>query len=137
MREVLIRPLSARSALLLARVPAHFFQLCAFQDKTGGSDRFPDMSYDFGSQGLILSHFHISRSKTGMFSVGPFSGAPVVESRETERSFEAMESQCRHRGQQEINRAYDQKDFRIFEGFGGDDLPFAREFDAGDHVGEG
>ena len=60
----------------------------------------------------------------------------MIESGEAETVFKATEEKGRDRSEDEINQPYDEKDLGVFEGLRGDHLPFARQFDAGDHVRE-
>ena len=61
----------------------------------------------------------------------------MIEPGEAETVFKAAEEETCNRSEHEINQPYDKKDLRVLEGLRGDHLPFARQFDAGDHVSKG
>ena len=60
----------------------------------------------------------------------------MIESGEAETVFKATEEKGRDRSEYEINQPHDEKDLGVFEGLRGNHLPFARQFDAGDHISE-
>ena len=61
----------------------------------------------------------------------------MIKPRQAKAVFDAVEKEARHRRENEIDETYDEENLRVLEGLGRDDLPFSRQFDVGDHVGQG
>lgn len=64
------------------------------------------------------------------------SQAVVIKTRKAETVLQPLEQGACYGSDDEVGDAYGEENLRVLEGVGGDDLPFAGEFHAGDHVSQ-